>query len=71
MEGSGPPFSQELLYAYEALQEVNRTLGRLYIVAPYRSAPGADVELLKIMRALAEQGNELRLLAGRIQALGQ
>ena len=71
MDGSSPPFSQELLYAYEALQEVNRTLARLYITAPYHSIPGTDVELLEIMRALAEQGNELTRLSSRVKALGQ
>ena len=71
MEGSGPPFSQELLCAYEALQEVNRTLARLYITSPYQSVPGTDVELLEIMRALAAQGNELTRLSSRVKALGQ
>ena len=71
MEGSGPPFSQELLYAYEALQEVNRTLARLYITAPYHNLSGADVDLLDNMRALAERGYELKRLVDRVQAMGQ
>ena len=67
MEGSGPPFSQELLYAHEALLAVNRTLARLYITAPH--GPGA--EILEVMRALAEQGNELTGLSERAKAKGQ
>ena len=70
MEGSGPPFSQELLYAHEALLTVNRTLARLYITAPYRVLPGTDVEILEVMRALAEQGNELVRLSAQAQAKG-
>ena len=71
MEGSGPSFSQELLYAHEALLTVNRTLARLYIIAPYRVLPGTDVELLEVMRALAEQGNELVRLSAQAKAKGQ
>ena len=70
MEGSAPPFSQELLYAHEALLTVNRTLARLYITAPFRVLPGIDVELLEVMRALALQGNELTRLSSQAKALG-
>ena len=69
MEGSGPPFSQELLYARKALLTVNRTLARLYITIPHGVLPG--VELLEVMRALAEQGNELARLSSQAEALGQ
>ena len=69
MEGSGPPFSQELWYAQEALLTVSRTLARLYVTAPYRVLPG--VEILEVMRALAEQGNELTRLFSQAEALGQ
>ena len=71
MEGSAPPFSQELLYAYEALLTVNRTLARLYITTPHGVLPGTDVEILEVMRALAEQGNELTRLSERAKAKGQ
>ena len=66
IEGSGPPFSQELLYAHEALLAVNRTLARLYITRAL-----SDVEILEVMRALAEQGNELTRLSERAKAKGQ
>ena len=69
MEGSAPPFSQELLYAYEALLAVNRTLARLYITTPY--GPVTDVEILEVMRALAGQGNETTRLSERAKAKGQ
>ena len=50
---------------------MNRTLARLYITTPYGVLPGTDVEILEVMRALAEQGDELTRLSGRAKAKGQ
>ena len=61
MEGSGPPASQELHYARDALEDVTRTLGRLRVAAP-------DEELLAVMRAIAVAQVDLTLLAGRARA---
>lgn len=69
MVGSGPPLSQEVLYAREALQEVNRTLARLYLQA--HRVPGANVDLLEVMRAIVRCEEELTGLSGRARAAGQ
>ena len=60
MEGSGPPFSQELLYARRALQDVSKIIKRLHHTAPIH-VPQED--LSDIMEALARQEEELTVLA--------
>ena len=59
MEGSAPPFSQELLCARNALQDVNKII-RLHHTAPIH-IPKED--LSDIMEALARQEEELTVLA--------
>ena len=60
MEGSGPPFSQELLYAHKALQDLNKIIKRLHRTAPIH-VPKED--LSDVMEALARQEEELTVLA--------
>ena len=60
MDGSGAPFSQELLYARKALQDGNRVIKRLHHTAPIH-VPKED--LSTIMETLARQEEELTVLA--------
>ena len=63
MEGSGPPFSQELVYANEALDNVNRLLTRLYM----KSLQSEGEVLYDVMRAVARISNQLKSLAEQIR----
>ena len=68
MEGSGPPLSQELVYARDTLGDVQWTLVRLHIASG--AVPHADEKIKDIMSWLKQLSDELEYLARRFQDRG-
>lgn len=65
-KGSGPPVSQELVYVRDSIQELTRTLVRIYVMAlPEHSVL---TKLWDVLQGLAQQEDELTSLANMVRA---
>ena len=62
MKGSAPPLSQQLIYRRDALQDISKSLARIY-----REAPVGKGTLLGIAWGLGEIEREMTILARELR----